>query len=90
MLRQSHSGDIDLVRALPRAWPDGTVAGLRARGGFEVDFEWHEGVLTGGEVRAVAAVGTAHLRYRARAADVTPGRGQRYRPVDRGAFPGGR
>jgi alpha-L-fucosidase 2 len=69
MLLQSHAGEIHLLPALPAAWPAGSVTGLRARGGFEVDMVWAQGRLVKATIRA-AGGGSCRVRIGSTVRDV--------------------
>lgn len=58
LLVQSPVGEIRLLPALPPAWSEGSVRGLKARGGFTVDLAWREGRLVAATIVAPPAGGT--------------------------------
>jgi len=72
MLVQSHAGEIEFLPALPKAWAEGKVTGLRARGNLQVDLEWKDGKLVKAilhpgqdgvfKVRCGDKVGELHLK----------------------------
>jgi alpha-L-fucosidase 2 len=63
MLLQCDEDEIRLLPALPSAWPNGRVKGLRARGGFEIDLSWKDGVVERATVRSMLGR-SLRLRYR--------------------------
>ena len=62
MLLQSHAGRIELLPALPVAWDEGEVRGIRARGGFTIDMKWRNGLVTEARISS-AKGGTATVAY---------------------------
>jgi alpha-L-fucosidase 2 len=83
MLLQSQGGEIHLLPALPAAWPDGSIRGLRARGGFQVEIDWHQGVLRSATISSDRGGGIA-VRYRdgVKQIDLRRGETMRLDPAD--------
>ena len=88
MLMQSHDGVITLLPALPSAWTDGHISGIRARGGFLIDMTWKDGRLTkasvysenGGNCRLCTP-----LKCTVRGARAVPAQGPNPNPLMRNA-----
>lgn len=70
MLVQSHGDCIELLPALPAAWAEGSVSGIRARGGFEIAMEWTGGSVVSARITS-ARGGVATVRYNGKQCTLT-------------------
>lgn len=70
MLLQSHAGEIHLLPAIPQIWPNGSLKGFKARGGFIVDMRWKNGEITVASIHSRLGK-TCKLRCNAEIADIT-------------------
>ncbi len=77
VVRASTLDEIRVLPALPRAWPDGSVLGLRARGGYVVDIAWHNGALTSIKLHSTQGR-LCHLAYGQKAVTFPTRAGQTY------------
>lgn len=78
MLLQSRMDFIHILPALPGEWKDGSVSGLRAGGGFCLDFGWKDGKLSWCEVNSLAG-GTCTLYYDGESLSFPTVKGHSYR-----------
>ncbi len=81
MLLQSQNDEIHLLPALPDAWPEGSVRGLRSRGGFEVSLAWKAGKLTSGAISSRTG-GECVVRYAGRTTNIRVERNHPYHLED--------
>lgn len=75
MLLYSRPGVIDLLPALPSAWPTGEVTGIGARGGFTVDLQWRDGQVTTATIHSVGGT-TTEVRFAGKKRTVRLRKGQ--------------
>ena len=74
-LLQSHAGEISLLPGLPVSWKNGSVTGLRARGGFEVNIEWKDGKLTKAEIKSLLG-NSCVVRANGKTTNYSPAKGE--------------
>jgi alpha-L-fucosidase 2 len=85
MLVQNQGDRIDLLPALPTAWPTGSVKGLRTRGGCTLDLSWRNGKLDTVRIQgAIAGSRRLHVMGRSKDIRIVPGREIRLRSADFG------
>jgi alpha-L-fucosidase 2 len=77
MLLYSEPGLIKLLPALPKAWANGHMKGLRARGGFEVDIDWRDGKLTKAVIRSLLGK-SCKIRYAGKTVELKTEAGKGY------------
>jgi alpha-L-fucosidase 2 len=77
MLLQSHAGEIEILPALPKAWQNGHIHGICARGGFELKIQWENGHAS--RIEILSKLGNAcKLRYGNSMKEFNTVKGQRY------------
>ena len=74
-LLQSHAGEISILPALPVSWKNGSVTGLKARGGFEVNIDWKDGKLARAEIRSLLG-NPCVIRANGKTTEYNPARGE--------------
>lgn len=80
MLLQSHMGFVQLLPALPDAWQNGSVSGICARGGFEVNLSWKDGKLAEAVVTSEKGV-PCTVRYEDKTLSFKTKKGSSYRII---------
>ncbi len=83
MLVRSRGQTIDLLPALPGAWPDGSIRGVRVRGAAELDLAWNAGTLQHVRMQsAISETWTLHYGDRQRRVTLSPGQTLTLNPAD--------